>query len=516
MIKSMPKVLLFQKDYTERLHDRYFVWADGALNEVRAKELIESNENFICHDYWLIAQSLFRTAGALPQNVVDVEDFRIATCGSREERKLRERVDISRALAGIGSRSETVKQYLSMFNRAEPLVPSVYAEMGLALATHWQELEAAAVRTDEAARYFTVEQPVSRYLIKSAVDGIAINQPLLRQHKKNIEYEYYMALKIFSSKYSLPLEVPSDEDVIEYLEPLGFDFTEVNVDYVINFVPSEFCTHLKNLKKLANSRQLLSAIPYSQQRIHPIADGFGSITSRIYYKDPSLQNLAKRHRDIICADEGKSLSYVDYDQYEVGIMAALSEDPVLLDLYSAGDLYQTISETIFASPLKRKQAKRLFLSYAYGMNFRSLIDAAVGFGAQRVAARTFFRGFAVFEAWKSRVWQEFREKGRIGTSLGNYLNRNREGDLSDSEKRSAVSQVVQGTASLIFKKALIRLSQENDVELKIPMHDAALVQHAEGYDPAKLERIFAEVMSAHFSNRILGKASLEAFVPTAT
>ena len=111
------------------------------------------------------------------------------------------------------------------------------------------------------------------------------------------------------------------------------------------------------------------------------------------------------------------------------------------------------------------------------------------------------------------MWQEFKRNGRIGTSLGNYLNRTREGELSESEKRSAVSQVVQGTASLIFKKALLRLSQETEVELKIPMHDAALVQHAKDYDPANLVRIFAEVLSAHFSNRIQGKASLEAFVP---
>ena len=290
----------------------------------------------------------------------------------------------------------------------------------------------------------------------------------------------------------------------------------MNVDYVIDFVPSEFCADLKQLKKLANSRQLLSAIPHSQQRIHPIVDSFGSITSRIYFKDPSLQNLAKRHRNIICADEGKSLSYVDYDQYEVGIMAALSEDPVLLTLYSAGDLYQTVSEELFSSPLKRKQAKRLFLSYAYGMNFKSLIDAAVSFGAQRPAARTFFRGFTVFENWKLQVWHEFKETGRIGTSLGNYMNRTGQGELSASEKRSAVSQVVQGTASLIFKKALLRLSHESAVELKIPMHDAALVQHAAEYDPANLVRIFAEVMSAHLSHRIVGKASLEAYAPLTT
>ncbi|MEK8025110.1 DNA polymerase [Pseudaquabacterium rugosum] len=511
----MVKVLLFQKDYTDRLFDRYFILADGTLRETHPTELAKDDAHFICHDYWLIARSLFRSAGALPQSVLDLEDYRVSTCGFRDERRRREQVDISRSLAGIGPRQDVLKRYVAIFNRTEPLDLAVYEEVGSAMLAHWQTLEAAAIRTGEAARYSKLEQPVSKYLIESAVEGIAIDQVRLRQHKKNIEHEYYMALKQFSTKYSLPIEVPSDEDVIEYLTPLGFDFTDVNVDYVIEFVPSEFGADLKSLKKLANSRQLLSAIPFSQQRIHPIVDCFGSVTSRIYFKDPSLQNLAKRHRDIVCADAGKVLSYVDYDQYEVGIMAALSEDPVLLALYSEGDLYQKVSESLFCSATMRKQAKRLFLSYAYGMNFKSLIDAAVAFGAQRSAARAFFRSFSIFENWKLQVCQKFKDEGRIGTSFGNYLNRVRDGDLSPSEKRSAVSQVVQGTASLIFKKALLRLSDDSALELKIPMHDAALVQHSPEYDSKNLVRAFSEVMSEHFSHRIVGKASLDLYAPPA-
>src|SRR5690606_1445660 len=208
----------------------------------------------------------------------------------------------------------------------------------------------------------------------------------------------------------------------------------------------------------AASRMVLNAIPLSQKRIFPIVDAFGSVTSRIYYKDPSLQNLSKRHRNIISPDEGMALSYVDFGQFEAGIMGALSQDKHMLELFSSGDLYALAAEKIFADTDRRKAAKRLFLSYAYGMKRKSLIDAAVGFGAEREAAKNFFNQFSRFEQWKSEIWSEFQTNGRVGTAFGNYLSRASSAELTEKEKRSAVSQVVQGTASLIFKKALLKLS----------------------------------------------------------
>jgi DNA polymerase-1 len=322
-----------------------------------------------------------------------------------------------------------------------------------------------------------------------------------------------MALKKFSADYRMPLELPHDDDIVAYLEPRGFDFSGVNVDYVLDFVPMAdgFAVDLRNLRKLAASRYLLSAIPYGQRRVFPLVDCFGSITSRIYFRDPSLQNLAKRHRDIVLPDPGFILSYVDYDQYEVGIMAALSGDPLLMSLYSAGDLYQSVAEKLFGDASRRKQAKRLFLSYAYGMKFKALVDAAAGFGARRTAARDFFRGFSVFEEWKLEIYSRFKKTNAIGTSLGNYLVRDPVGELSDREKRSSVSQVVQGTASLIFKKALLAISRDARLELKIPMHDAVLVQHRPDYEITDLVNIFSQTMTEHFEGRLQGKASLDSF-----
>lgn len=136
-------------------------------------------------------------------------------------------------------------------------------------------------------------------------------------------------------------------------------------------------------------------------------------------------------------------------------MAALSEDTELAALYSAGDMYELFATTHLGLAGGRKAAKQLFLSYAYGMSRAALIDAAVSLGADRQRAKAAFRLFSKYEEWKKEVWTAFQREGRIGTVLGNYFMTSGNGKLTAKERRSAVSQVVQGTGSLIFKKTLL-------------------------------------------------------------
>ncbi len=507
--------LLFVNDFAERGGERYFLASGDSVQEVSAEEVVAQEAELVCHDYWLIALTLHKKTKSLPKRVVDVEELRISTSGLREDREKRELRDVCSVLVELDFiKEDVIGRYRNIVFKNSALDDETFSLVGKALLRLSYDVEAKAKAANEWERYATIERPVGEYLIRSVANGIAINSAALRKHKDNIEFAYYMALKEFSAKYNLPLEIPSDNEIVEYLSPKGFDFSGVGVDYVLNFVPMAdgFSDRLLELRKIATSRKVLNAIPFSEKRIFPIVDYFGSVTSRIYYKDPSLQNLAKRHRDIISQDEGMTLSYVDFGQFEAGIMGALSGDQSMLDLFSAGDLYSLVAEKVFADASKRKPAKRLFLSYAYGMKRKSLIDAAVEFGAQRDAAKAFFNQFSTFENWKLGVWAEFQSSGRIGTSLGNYLSRGSSDELSEKEKRSAVSQVVQGTASLIFKKALLKLSLLTEVELKIPLHDAVLFQHPPDFDPTEVAKMFAEVVTEHFAGKITGKASVANFI----
>ncbi|MGY1447074.1 DNA polymerase [Pseudomonas chlororaphis] len=509
---NQRKSLLFIRDYTAQGDDKLYLWANNELSEVPAAELTKEGLEIICHDYWLIAPAIFKATGKLPKLVTDIEELRISISGNRIDRESKEKVDIANTLNTIID-SETTNKYLSIFNRTAAVDKDVLATIGDALIKLADQLEVAAKETDEWERFILIERPVTEQLNSEILKGISINTEQLRTHKKNIDFEYYMALKDFSARYNMPLEVPTEDDIINYLEPRGYDFSGVNVDYVLKFVPmpDNFATDLLKLLKIAKSRKVLNLIPLSQKNLYPIIDVFGSITSRIYFKDPSLQNLAKQHRTIISPSPEKIFSYVDFEQYEAGIMAALSDDPELLKLYSHGDLYEIASEEIFNNKAKRKEAKRLFLSYAYGMKKQSLYDAASGYGAERQAAKKFFNSFTAFEQWKISVQVEFEKFGYIKTCLGNHMKREKTGPLTEQEKRSAVSQLVQGTASLIFKKTLLKLKTVPDIEIKIPMHDAVLFQHSNNFDPSIVTKIFSDTMTEHFLGKIVGKASCSDF-----
>lgn len=226
---------------------------------------------------------------------------------------------------------------------------------------------------------------------------------------------------------------------------------------------------------------------------------------------PSLQNLPKRYRSIITAHGDAQLAYVDFDQFEVGIMAAISGDEELKRLYSAGDMYELFATTHLGLVGNRRAAKQLFLSYAYGMSRKALVDAAVTLGVDRQRAKGAFRRFERYEEWKKEIWTEFRSAGRVATVLGNHYRRTGGGQLTGREQRSAVSQVVQGTASLIFKRALLAVAAIDDVRVVLPMHDALLFEHSLAETPKRVVGIFQDIMTDVLDARVNGKASISDF-----
>jgi DNA polymerase I-like protein with 3'-5' exonuclease and polymerase domains len=311
----------------------------------------------------------------------------------------------------------------------------------------------------------------------------------------------------------MPLETPNRAALEKKLRSDGFQIDDVSIEYLLQYVPHErdFGSDTLALQEVDAVRRVLGSLTLSKTRTRPVVDIFGSRTSRIHLRSPSLQNIPKKYRRIIVAREGAELSYVDFDQYEVGIMAALSGDTELKKLYAAGDMYNLFATTHLGLTGNRKAAKQLFLSYAYGMSRKALIDAADSLGVNRSRAKVAFSLFEQYEAWKKSVWVDFRNNGRVATILGNHYRREGHGQLSAKEQRSAVSQVVQGTASLIFKKALLDVGKLDDVTIILPMHDALLFEHSSPDTPTKVVAAFENAMTATLNGRVTGKASIGAF-----
>jgi hypothetical protein len=82
-------------------------------------------------------------------------------------------------------------------------------------------------------------------------------------------------------------------------------------------------------------------------------------------------------RSLIRPGPGRALAYVDWSQQELGIAAALSQDPRMMDAYRSGDFYLTFAMMAGAVPVdatkathgrERDQFKTVALGVLYGMS----------------------------------------------------------------------------------------------------------------------------------------------------
>jgi DNA polymerase I-like protein with 3'-5' exonuclease and polymerase domains len=513
MSKEKFIYLLYQKDFSEKGGDRYFVYESNTFKEVNSEYVVNINSFIVTHDYWLITNSLYKENEKLPSKVIDINLLARIVIGRKATKGDTQAWDISKTIKPIYLEKNDFDQYLSMYYRRTKLDENVYMLFSHKLAEYSESLFDMADKCGELSRFYALELPIFNLLNLIAAKGILVDNDIIKQHKLQIKYDFYRELKAFSEKHNVLYELPIKEDIKDKLEELGYDTDNYSIDFMIDFLPSinGYTEELRTLQKLNKSYRIFNNISSSTKRIRPIVESHSTSTSRIYFKSPNIQNISKKYRNIFVAEEGKNLSYIDFDQFEVGIMAALSSDERMVEIYTNKDAYTDLSNIVFGQPGYRKQSKILFLSYTYGMSLLNILSSIEQLNGNSKNAQSYFSEFNVFEQWKKSLYEAYESTGKIETICGNFLNRSHEGELTDKEKRSAVSHVVQGTGAYIFKNAILNISTEESVDILIPMHDAVLIQHPDSYDPKSVVNIFENTMTSILKAKITGKASIEKF-----
>ena len=272
------------------------------------------------------------------------------------------------------------------------------------------------------------------------------------------------------------------ESFSEYVKDLDIGNSEIDVWEYINYLShgNEFLYLLKNARESqANYKSLLRYNFDKYKRIYPEFDTFGTVTGRILISKPNIQNIKKTFRSFFVPEDDYRLLYIDFSQFEPGILAHLSKDESLLGLYNEGDIYGSLSLLVFGDLQDREIAKSLFLSFMYGMkeeNILKMVNKITKSEEKMEKAKIFFRDFNRLLLWKEKSFKCAVEKGFSESINGNrrYFNKT---DRFGIEKRWVVNQIIQGTASYIFKKSLLKLSKlSNKMNFLIPMHDAILLE----------------------------------------
>lgn len=313
----------------------------------------------------------------------------------------------------------------------------------------------------EQNRFVDLEMRVNTLIYDRQYRGVKINLEVAKERSIEVERKIYNIKNILQIEYNI--FVPdSVQQQIAFLSKKGYNIIRSPKN---TFKIRRFDDPVCNLfYELMRNEQDLESLIYiqsqwgGQSRTYPTFYGFGTITSRITLRQPSLQNLKKENRPVIVPDKDMQFLYIDYSQFEAGILASLSGDENLIKLYNT-DIYVDLAEKVLGSKEKRKEAKIIFYRYMYGDN--SLGKEAVDY----------FNKFEKLKSFMEQIYSDASKHRKVGTTNGNFRYTNGE------EYKWALSHVIQSTASLIFKNALVRVFGEiTKAEFVIPMHDAALYQ----------------------------------------
>lgn len=192
----------------------------------------------------------------------------------------------------------------------------------------------------------------------------------------------------------------------------------------------------------------------------------GTETGRLSSSNPNMQNIPRNKmiKNLIVAPKGKILLQLDYSQAELRVLAMMSRDPALIEIYRSGqDLHDAISDMMFGPGAhkdkeKRMLAKTINFGIAYGRGPGSI---ATTFGKTMAEAREIIeRWFKPMPLVREYIYERRRMANR-GDPCTTIFGRERHFVITDSElnhiQNEYINTPIQGTASDFTMLSLLNI-----------------------------------------------------------
>ncbi|MFA5997158.1 MAG: DNA polymerase [Candidatus Paceibacterota bacterium] len=240
-------------------------------------------------------------------------------------------------------------------------------------------------------------------------------------------------------------------------------------------------------------------------RLHTTLNQAGTTTGRMSSSNPNLQNIPVRGemgvaiRDAFVAPKGSTLIGFDYSQIEMRVLAALSQDEHLMEVFRVGtDVHTSVASRVFKVDEKdvtaemRRRAKVINFGIVYGMGVNALKD---NLGSTRAEAQTFYDNYFLTFPKIAKYFEEVKANAKKDGFTTTYFGRHRffAGLKSSipfiraSAERMAMNAPLQGTAADIIKIAMKRAHDGlekaellSKAHLLLQIHDELLFEVEEG------------------------------------
>ena len=191
-------------------------------------------------------------------------------------------------------------------------------------------------------------------------------------------------------------------------------------------------------------------------------------------------------RSLIKPEPGMAVAYIDYDQQEFGIAAALSGDTAMMDAYRSGDPYLAFGKQAGGIPpegtkTSHKGERELFkacvLAVQYGMGAEALADRI---GQPVDMAKRLLRlhreTYRAFWMWSQAAVDKAMLLGRLETVFGWPIHVGPSADpLKGANARSLANFPCQAHGAEMLRLACCMLV-EAGIGLCAPVHDAVVIE----------------------------------------
>jgi DNA polymerase-1 len=343
--------------------------------------------------------------------------------------------------------------------------------------------------------FYDMEMPLVEVLMEMEEEGIAIDSKALAEYSKELDSTLIDLDSQIKELAGMEFNTDSPKQMGEVLfEKLKIS-AKAKKTKTGQYATSEdvlekhkhdhpivpLILEYRQLRKLKST--YVDALPtYCDQndgRIHTNFMQTVTATGRLSSNNPNLQNIPIRsekgreiRRAFVSRDKDHKLMAVDYSQIELRIIAALSEDPNMIQSFRDGlDIHAATAAKVYGVTIEevtreqRSAAKAVNFGIIYG---QSAFGLAQNLKISRTEAKeiidSYFEQYGTIKNYMDKVISQAREEGYVETIMKRrrYLPDINSGNaiVRGYAERNAINAPIQGSAADIIKMAMISVQSE--------------------------------------------------------
>jgi len=385
-----------------------------------------------------------------------------------------------------------------------------------------------------AGLYRDLELPLIRILAEMEIAGVRVDEPALRAVSAELDTDLRRLEKDIYEKAGLEFNINSPAQLSSVLfqklllpapkKSRGTKAVSTAIDVLEDLrsqhpvVPLVIEYRQTAKLKSTYADALPKLIDPADGRIHTSYNQAVTSTGRLSSSDPNLQNIpargaaGKRFRRAFIPGPGCLFLAADYSQIELRVLAHLSEDPVLIDIFRRDhDIHAETADRVFdkqaalSAEERRRRAKIINFSLIYGASAFSL---ARELGTSNREAQDYidryYERFPGVKAYLDRIVADAAERGYAETMFGRKraVPELRQSDRMAREagRRIALNMPLQGSAADIMKKAMIEVREgfarrSLKARMILQVHDELVFEVPEK-ELAAAERLAREILES--------------------